>query len=105
MLYIMLYIILADLLLYTTMFDTSIVIIFIRCQQLTVLFQLFTVFLCHVFLGFATAKGSIVRSILFPKPVNLKFYTDSIKFILILAAIGEFEITLETLPKTTDLHT
>ncbi len=40
--------------------------------------------------GFSTAKGSIVRSILFPKPINIKFFADSIKFVLILAAIGMY---------------
>ena len=41
--------------------------------------------------GFLTAKGGMVRSILYPKPLNIKFYWDSIKFILllsVLAAIG-----------------
>ncbi|XP_064384739.1 polyamine-transporting ATPase 13A3-like isoform X2 [Halichondria panicea] len=38
--------------------------------------------------GFSTSKGGMVRSILFPKPVNLKFYSDSIKFIIVMAIIG-----------------
>ena len=42
--------------------------------------------------GFSTAKGGIVRSILFPKPLNLKFYVDSIKFIMILSIIGRHRL-------------
>ena len=38
--------------------------------------------------SFLTSKGGMVRSILFPKPLNIKFYWDSIKFILILAVLA-----------------
>lgn len=38
--------------------------------------------------GFLTSKGGMVRSILFPKPLNIKFYWDSIKFILILSLLA-----------------
>ncbi|KAA6386769.1 MAG: putative Cation-transporting ATPase 13A2 [Streblomastix strix] len=41
--------------------------------------------------GFSTAKGQLVRSILFPKPTTFKFYEDSFKFVGvmgILAVIG-----------------
>lgn len=41
--------------------------------------------------GFSTSKGELIRSILFPKPMDFKFYRDSIRFILVLfciAAIG-----------------
>jgi len=41
--------------------------------------------------GFSTSKGELIRSILFPKPMDFKFYQDSIRFILVLfcvAAIG-----------------
>ncbi|KAF2345531.1 P-type ATPase, partial [Trinorchestia longiramus] len=34
--------------------------------------------------GFSTAKGELVRSILFPKPILFKFYQDSMKFIFVL---------------------
>ena len=34
--------------------------------------------------GFATTKGALVRSILYPKNSNFKFYSDSIKFIFVL---------------------
>lgn len=41
--------------------------------------------------GFNTTKGSLVRSMLFPKPTGFKFYEDSFKYIgfmTIIAAIG-----------------
>lgn len=38
--------------------------------------------------GFLTTKGGLVRSILFPKPLNIKFYWDSIKFILLLSILA-----------------
>lgn len=41
--------------------------------------------------GFNTTKGSLVRSMLFPKPTGFKFYEDSFKYIgfmLMIAAIG-----------------
>jgi hypothetical protein len=38
--------------------------------------------------GFLTAKGELVRSILFPKPVDFKFSQDSMKFIMVLALIS-----------------
>lgn len=40
------------------------------------------------FIGFNTAKGDLIRSILFPKPVDFKFYNDSLKFIGFLAIIA-----------------
>lgn len=38
--------------------------------------------------GFLTAKGSLVRSILYPPPADFKFDQDSYKFIWVLATIG-----------------
>ncbi|XP_035227612.1 probable cation-transporting ATPase 13A3 [Stegodyphus dumicola] len=38
--------------------------------------------------GFSTAKGELVRSILFPKPMGFKFYKDAIKFVGLLAFIS-----------------
>lgn len=38
--------------------------------------------------GFMTAKGELVRSIMFPKPVDFKFHQDSLKFIGLLFAIA-----------------
>uniref|UniRef100_A0A8C5EYF5 Cation-transporting ATPase n=1 Tax=Gopherus evgoodei TaxID=1825980 RepID=A0A8C5EYF5_9SAUR len=39
--------------------------------------------------GFNTAKGDLVRSILYPKPMNFKLYRDAFKFIIILTLIAE----------------
>lgn len=46
--------------------------------------------------GFSTAKGGMVRSILFPKPLNMKFYADAMKFVLVLGmlALAGFVYTL-----------
>ena len=38
--------------------------------------------------GFSTAKGELVRSILFPKPIGFQFYQDAMKFILLLCGIA-----------------
>ena len=38
--------------------------------------------------GFTTAKGELVRSILYPKPIGFRFYMDSIKFVLLLLAVA-----------------
>uniref|UniRef100_A0A8B9EFE4 Cation-transporting ATPase n=1 Tax=Anser cygnoides TaxID=8845 RepID=A0A8B9EFE4_ANSCY len=38
--------------------------------------------------GFNTAKGDLVRSILYPKPMNFQLYRDAFKFIIGLSAIG-----------------
>ncbi|KAK7494113.1 hypothetical protein BaRGS_00014586 [Batillaria attramentaria] len=38
--------------------------------------------------GFSTSKGELVRSILYPKPVDFKFQRHSYYFILVLAAIA-----------------
>ena len=43
--------------------------------------------------GFSTTKGSLVRSMVFPKPVGFKFYRDSFKYIgvmTIVAMLGFF---------------
>ncbi|XP_054716748.1 polyamine-transporting ATPase 13A3-like [Uloborus diversus] len=40
--------------------------------------------------GFSTAKGELVRSILFPKPLGFKFYRDSIKFVILLFFVSAF---------------
>lgn len=39
--------------------------------------------------GFNSAKGALVRSMLFPKPNNFKFYRDSFRFIGVLSIIGK----------------
>ncbi|XP_069039892.1 polyamine-transporting ATPase 13A2 isoform X2 [Lepisosteus oculatus] len=41
--------------------------------------------------GFFTAKGDLVSSIMYPQPINFRFYSDSMKFLLflgLLAAVG-----------------
>ncbi|KAK9884189.1 hypothetical protein WA026_005142 [Henosepilachna vigintioctopunctata] len=38
--------------------------------------------------GFSTAKGSLVRSILYPPPVDFKFETDSYKFVGVMACLA-----------------
>ena len=40
--------------------------------------------------AFATARGRMVRSIMYPKPLDLKFYADSIKFLCALACVGKY---------------
>lgn len=39
-------------------------------------------------IGFETEKGQLIQSILFPKPINFSFYSDSMKYILILGVIA-----------------
>uniref|UniRef100_A0A0B7AE23 Cation-transporting ATPase n=1 Tax=Arion vulgaris TaxID=1028688 RepID=A0A0B7AE23_9EUPU len=38
--------------------------------------------------GFNTAKGELVRAILFPKPLDFAFYRDAVRFILFLAVVA-----------------
>ncbi|XP_014425072.2 polyamine-transporting ATPase 13A2 isoform X2 [Pelodiscus sinensis] len=38
--------------------------------------------------GFCTAKGDLISSILYPKPVHFRFYKDAVKFVLFLAALA-----------------
>ncbi|KAI6026280.1 hypothetical protein BKA83DRAFT_4241204 [Pisolithus microcarpus] len=38
--------------------------------------------------GFNTTKGALIRSMLFPKPIGFKFYSDSIRFIGVLAGVA-----------------
>ncbi|NXA16522.1 AT132 ATPase, partial [Sapayoa aenigma] len=38
--------------------------------------------------GFCTAKGDLISSILYPKPVSFKFYEDAVKFVLFLAILA-----------------
>lgn len=40
--------------------------------------------------GFCTAKGSLVKSILYPTPVGLQFHKDSLKFVAVLFVIAGF---------------
>jgi magnesium-transporting ATPase (P-type) len=38
--------------------------------------------------GFFTLKGQLIRSIMFPKPTKFKFYKESFRFVMFLAALG-----------------
>ncbi|KAG7226888.1 hypothetical protein INR49_022183 [Caranx melampygus] len=38
--------------------------------------------------GFFTAKGNLVSSILYPQPINFRFYQDAIKFLLVLGVVA-----------------
>ncbi|CCE64976.1 hypothetical protein TPHA_0J01550 [Tetrapisispora phaffii CBS 4417] len=40
--------------------------------------------------GFSTVKGSLVRSMVFPRPIGFKFYTDSFKYIGFMTIIALF---------------
>lgn len=40
--------------------------------------------------GFSTAKGGLVRSILYPPPVDFRFEKDSYRFIMLLGIIAGF---------------
>jgi len=39
-------------------------------------------------IGFLTTKGSLVRSILYPKEIKFKFYNDGMKFVGIMALLA-----------------
>lgn len=41
-------------------------------------------------IGFETQKGQLIQSILFQKPINFNFYSDSMKYICILGIISIF---------------
>lgn len=47
--------------------------------------------------GFHTTKGSLVRGMLFPKPMGFKFYRDSFRFIGFLACIALVGLCLNTI--------
>lgn len=43
----------------------------------------------HYFvLGFSTAKGQLIRSILYPKPTDFKLYRDAYMFLLCLVGVA-----------------
>ncbi|XP_050450065.1 polyamine-transporting ATPase 13A3 isoform X1 [Cataglyphis hispanica] len=42
--------------------------------------------------GFNTSKGGLVRSIMYPPPVDFKFEQDSYKFVILLACIASFGV-------------
>lgn len=47
--------------------------------------------------GFSTTKGSLLRSMLFPKPVGFKFYEDSFKYIGFMSLIAMFGFIFSTI--------
>ncbi|KAL1121979.1 hypothetical protein AAG570_003387, partial [Ranatra chinensis] len=49
--------------------------------------------------GFSTAKGSLVRSILYPPPVDFEFERDSYRFVRILAAIAAIGVVYTVVTK------
>ncbi|CCD24889.1 putative acid anhydride hydrolase NDAI_0E00730 [Naumovozyma dairenensis CBS 421] len=44
--------------------------------------------------GFSTTKGSLVRSMVFPRPTGFKFYQDSFKYIGVMAIIALFGFSI-----------
>lgn len=49
--------------------------------------------------GFLTSKGGLVRSIMYPPPVDFKFQQDSYKFIGVLAAIASIGFVYTVITK------
>ncbi|KAM9316543.1 putative cation-transporting ATPase 13A4 [Gastrophryne carolinensis] len=50
--------------------------------------------------GFNTAKGDLVRSILYPKPVNFKLHRDAIRFLMGLVALSLVAVIYTAIVKT-----
>ena len=46
---------------------------------------------CHIILheGFATLKGTLIRSILYPRPMEFKLYRDAMSFVGSYIALGK----------------
>lgn len=49
--------------------------------------------------GFNTSKGGLVRSIMYPPPVDFKFEQDSYKFVILLACIATFGVVYTIVTK------
>ena len=49
--------------------------------------------------SFSTAKGSLVRSILYPPPVDFKFERDSYKFVQMLAIVAAIGVIYTVISK------
>ncbi|KAJ2801014.1 hypothetical protein H4R20_003839 [Coemansia guatemalensis] len=47
--------------------------------------------------GFYTTKGSLVRSILFPHPTRFRFYTDALRFVMVLAGLAIIGFIVNTI--------
>ncbi len=43
---------------------------------------------CYCILGFMTTKGELVRSILFPPPLDFKFHSDFLKSVYVFLGLG-----------------
>ncbi|KAG7209849.1 hypothetical protein KM043_011454 [Ampulex compressa] len=50
--------------------------------------------------GFNTSKGGLVRSIMYPPPVDFKFEQDSYKFVILLAGIASIGVIYTIITKT-----
>lgn len=50
--------------------------------------------------GFSTSKGSLVRSIMYPPPVDLKFERDSYKFVAFLSLVAGFGVVYTVASKS-----
>lgn len=50
--------------------------------------------------GFNTSKGGLVRSIMYPPPVDFKFEQDSYKFVMMLAVIATIGVIYTVVSKT-----
>ncbi|KYN32967.1 putative cation-transporting ATPase 13A3 [Trachymyrmex septentrionalis] len=51
--------------------------------------------------GFNTSKGDLVRSIMYPPPVDFKFEQDSYKFVILLACIASIGVIYTIVTKVT----
>jgi len=47
--------------------------------------------------GFTTMKGGLIRSILYPKPVDFKFFSDAMKFVGVLALFASIGMVYSTI--------
>ncbi|PIA14680.1 hypothetical protein COEREDRAFT_88502 [Coemansia reversa NRRL 1564] len=47
--------------------------------------------------GFYTTKGALVRSILFPHPTRFRFYTDALRFVMVLAGLAIIGFIVNTI--------
>ena len=53
--------------------------------------------------GFSTAKGNLVRSIMYPPPVDFKFEHDSYKFVELLACIASIGFVYTVITKVSSI--
>ena len=49
--------------------------------------------------GFLTTKGSLIRDILYPKPIKFKFYKDSFHFVGLMAIIAVLSVIVSVPPQ------